>query len=79
MVARPAQRLSPSPSPFATAALELHGHGLAVVPLGDDTGKVPLIKFAQWKYKPGREFLERLTTQHPTANVGVQRCARVSP
>ena len=76
MVARPARRLDPAPAPagptpFADAALVLWGHGLAVIPLGKDDGKVPLIRWRTWKRRPGRLFLESQAAEHPTANVGV--------
>lgn len=59
------------PTPFADTALDLRDHGLAPIPLGGDDGKVPLVTWARWKHPPGRQFLERLTEEHPTANVGV--------
>ncbi len=59
------------PTPFADAALVLWGHGLALVPLGGDDGKVPLVRWQTWKRRPGRQFLERLAGKNPTANVGV--------
>ena len=62
---------APGPTPFADAALDLHGHGLAPIPLGGDDGKVPLVSFGRWKHRPGRQFLERLTQEHPTANGGI--------
>ena len=76
MVARPARRLDPAPAlagptPFADAALVLWGHGLALVPLGGDDGKVTLVKWKYLKHRPGREYLKRLTTKHPTRNIGV--------
>jgi len=71
MAAQPARRLAPFPTPFADAALELHGHGLAVIPLGGDAGKVPLDRFAGWKGRPSRQYVESKINQHPTANVGV--------
>jgi len=82
MVARPARRLDPAPAapaalvaqdtPFADAALELRNHGLAPIPLGGDDGKAPVgVRFGNWKVLPGRQFLEQLVTEHPTANVGI--------
>jgi len=71
MAAQPARRLAPSPTPFADAALELHSYGLAVIPLGGDDGKVPLDRFAGWKGRPSRQYVESKINQHPTANVGV--------
>jgi len=77
MVARTAGSVDPAPAPtgptpFADAALELHRHGLAVIPLGGDDGKVSLVaRWNRWKHRPGRQFLEQLADKHPTANVGV--------
>lgn len=67
-------RLRPKPEatdPFATAALNLWARGLAAIPLGGDDGKVPLVRWQTWKHRPGKEFLERLIADHPTANVGI--------
>lgn len=66
--------LCPKPkvsSPFVTAALNLRAPGLAPIPLGGDDGKVPLVRWQTWKHRPGKEFLERLIADHPTANVGI--------
>jgi len=77
MVARTAGRVTPAPdptgpTPFPDAALELRQHGLAPIPLGGDDGKVPQVsRWDRWERLPGRQFLERLTKEHPTANVGV--------
>jgi hypothetical protein len=58
---------APGPTPFADAALELHGHGLAPIPLGGDDGKKPLVKYRRYS----RRSLEQLIRRHPTANVGI--------
>ncbi len=76
MVARPARRLDPAPAPagptpFADSALVLWGHGLALIPLGGDDGKVPQVKWKHLKHRPGRDYLKRLTAKHPTKNIGV--------
>ena len=56
MAVSTARRLDPAqPTPFADAALALWGYGLALVPLGGDVGKVPLIKWKNLKYRPGRQ------------------------
>ena len=56
---------------FANSALELAGHGLAVIPLGGGDGKVPRVTHANWKRKPGPEFVNKLSQQFPDANIGV--------
>jgi len=77
MVARTARRVVPAPeptgpTPFADAALDLYEAGLAVIPLGGDDGKVPLVaRWDRWEHRPGRQFLEQLADKHPTANVGI--------
>lgn len=62
---------SKATGPFATAVPDLRSRGLAPIPLGGDDGKVPLIRWRTWKHCPGKEFLERLIADHPTANVGI--------
>jgi hypothetical protein len=57
-------------SAFATAALSLAAAGLAVLPLGGDDGKVPLVKWASWKRRPGPGFIQTLINNHPGANIG---------
>jgi len=73
MASQPARHLGTSPTPFADAALELHGHGLAVIPLNENADKAkPLVKFKHWKLRPGRQFLEEtLINRFPAANIGV--------
>ena len=77
MVANPSRRAEETPgpaqgpTPFADAALELHSYDLAPIPLGGDDGKVPLVKWSRWGSRPGRQFLERLTTKFSTKNVGI--------
>lgn len=57
--------------PFQSAALELHRHGLAVIPTGGEGGKVPLVK--GWQHWRGQSSatVEALASKHPGANVGV--------
>jgi DNA-binding XRE family transcriptional regulator len=57
--------------PFAAAAMELAGRGLAVVPCGGGDGKIPLITWAKWRRPPGRAFLEKLIQTHGGGNIGV--------
>ena len=57
--------------PFGLAAMELHGFRLALIPVGGDDGKVPLVKWATWKRLPGRAFLEKLAQRHSSDNIGV--------
>jgi hypothetical protein len=56
---------------FATSASELARQHLAVIPLGGEDGKVPLIKFANWKRPPGQGFIGELAGKFPNANVGI--------
>ena len=72
MVVNAAHHQDPAQAtPFADAALELRGYGLAVLPLGKESGKDPLVKHANWKVPPGPEFLKKEMVKHPTANVGI--------
>lgn len=56
---------------FLEAAMTLARVGLAVLPLGDDDGKKPLVKWRGWKNRPGQAFLEKLSNKFPDANIGV--------
>jgi DNA-binding XRE family transcriptional regulator len=58
-----------SGGPFPAAAPDLHAHGLAVIPLLN--GNVPALRFERWRRKPGRDFLDKLATRYPDANIGV--------
>jgi hypothetical protein len=59
-------------SAFAAAAVNLTGAGLAVLPLGGDDGKVPLVRgWSRWHRRPGRAFIEHLIERHPGANIGI--------
>jgi hypothetical protein len=57
--------------PFAAVALELLQHRLAVIPLGGDDGKAPLVKWQRWRHPPGRDAIATLTAKHPGAIIGV--------
>jgi hypothetical protein len=57
--------------PFAQAALALSSVGLGVLPLGGSDGKVPLVRWRDWRQPPGQAFLEELIRQHPDKNIGV--------
>src|SRR5215471_1633762 len=56
---------------FLEVAMTLARAGLAVLPLGDDDGKKPLVKWRGWKRGPGQGFLEKLIDKFPDANIGV--------
>lgn len=56
---------------FSQSAMGLAQHGLAVIPLGGDDGKTPLVRHGKWKRRPGKAFLAKLSGQFPDANVGV--------
>jgi hypothetical protein len=56
---------------FASAALDLHSYGLAVLPTGGNDGKVPLLKnWRRWKGQ-GRRSVQELADKFPDANVGI--------
>ena len=46
-------------------------HGLAVIPLGQDGGKIPLVSFGKWLVPPGHDFIDQLVTKYGNANVGI--------
>jgi len=60
-----------APGPFARGAPGLQSLGLAVLPVGGDDGKTPLIKWRLWSRQPLIEFVSKLCYLHPEANVGV--------
>ena len=60
-----------TPGPFGRAALELCQHGLAVIPVAGAGGKVPQVKWAHWRERPGRDFVSRLMDRHAGNNLGV--------
>lgn len=56
---------------FANAALELHAHGLAVIPTGGEDGKSPLVKgWGRWRGQ-ARPTVEGFARKHPEANIGI--------
>lgn len=58
--------------PFAVAALALSRRGLAVVPLGGEDGRHPLVHgWSVWKKPPGATFIIKMVAQHPDANIGI--------
>src|SRR4051794_23544353 len=57
--------------PFALAALDLCRAGLAVLPVGGDDGKQPLVAWGKWRKRPGRNFMEKLAQRYVGANVGI--------
>ncbi len=47
-------------------------YGLAVLPLGGDDGKRPLVSgWGNWKHAPGCDFIDKMTARHQDANVGI--------
>ena len=55
---------------FATHAIALRAHGLAVLPTN---GKVPLIKhWSRWSRPPSIKVVERFVRQFPDANIAIQ-------
>jgi bifunctional DNA primase/polymerase-like protein/primase-like protein len=57
---------------FAVAAPDLAARRVAVLPVGGDDGKVPLIKhWNRWKEPPGLSAVAKLTEKHPNANIGI--------
>src|SRR5689334_19390554 len=63
----------PEAGPFGQAALELHGFGLAVIPVGGDDGKVPLVRWASWTRRLGSDVITKLAAPHRfgRANIGI--------
>lgn len=57
--------------PFKTAAIELSHRKLAVIPVGGEDRKRPLVSFGKWTRRPGPEFIDKLIGKHPRANVGI--------
>jgi len=62
------------PGPFAAAALQLHAHGLAVVPCPSDNGKSTagaVRGFNRWKKHPGSDYIRKMMLRWPQANIGI--------
>ena len=57
--------------PFADAAHEFAVRGLAVLPLGGDDGKSPLIKFGSWKRPPTAGAVEKWIARFGSKNIGI--------
>jgi len=58
--------------PFATAALQLHAHGLAPIPCSaNDDGKVPGVRWKGWKAAPGPDALRQLVLRFTEENIGI--------
>lgn len=56
---------------FGSAALELHAHGLAVMPTGGEDGKTPLLlNWSKWRGQ-SRATVEAFARKHPGANVAI--------
>jgi DNA-binding XRE family transcriptional regulator len=49
----------------------LRSRGLAVLPVGGETGKKPLVTWAKWTKPPATAFVDKLICRHPDANVGI--------
>jgi DNA-binding XRE family transcriptional regulator len=57
---------------FPRAAEALWGAGLAVIPVGGDDGKKPLVtSFTKWRRRPGLNTIRKWIEKSPDANVGV--------
>lgn len=57
--------------PFA-AAKELHGYGLAVMPIGGNDDKTPLVVgWGKWKGPPPAKAIEKWMPRHTNANIGI--------
>ena len=61
----------PQDGPFAEAALDVHQYGLAVIPVGGEAGKTPLVKWAKRGRPRRRDFPQKLIKRFGTANIGV--------
>ena len=62
------------PGPFAAAALQLHAHGLAVVPCPSDNGKScagAVRGFNRWKKHPGSDYIRKMMLRWSQANIGI--------
>ncbi len=58
--------------PFGQAARVLYGYGLAVMPVGGEAGKRPLLKYRNLQHRPGREFIEKkLVPRFGAKNIGI--------
>ena len=56
---------------FASAAPELAGLGLAVIPVGGDDGKRPLVRWPRWPVGANSEALAAWVESFPNENIGV--------
>jgi hypothetical protein len=72
---KPARQAAPAGRaprwPFTDSALELHGYRLAVIPLGGDDGKTPLVEWRNWTKPPGRTAVASFAAKFAWANIGV--------
>jgi bifunctional DNA primase/polymerase-like protein/primase-like protein len=60
------------PGAFASAAQDMATRGLAVIPLGGEDGKRPLVKgWSRNKRPQGPAFIDKIAAQHPEANIGI--------
>jgi hypothetical protein len=57
--------------PFATAASELAGFGLAIIPVGGDDGKRPLVRWPRRPLGPNSKALVIWAKKFSDANIGV--------
>ena len=75
MVSDRSGKLAEHPGAFASAAPDMAARGLAVIPLGGDDGKRPLVKhWSRLKRRPGAAFIDKIASRHPDANIGIN-CA----
>jgi hypothetical protein len=62
----------PPSGAFASGAHKMAACGLAVLPLGGDDGKKPLVRgWGECKHRPGSEFIDKIVAKHPDANAGI--------
>jgi hypothetical protein len=56
---------------FAGAAHDLLSRGLAVLPVGGETGKQPLVAWAKQTKPSATAFVDKLILRYPDTNVGI--------
>ena len=63
----------PGSRPFVDHAVELLDRGLAIMPLGKDDGKRPLVdKWNTWRNRPGPRTIAKWFLKFPLANIGAR-------
>jgi len=58
-------------TPFASDAPDLAAHGLALIPVGGEDGKNPLIRWKNMRRPLGRAALIKMAEQHGAENIGI--------